>query len=132
MTQWFDRGHSVLPDYIRGRMLRNREYGCGLFGFSVFGEEPVILPYAKTKSVEITGIYQTQYRGGKPFIRLLHYFVPQNPRTETQQNNRQKYSDSIIAWRNLTNEQKQVYNKNAVGMKMTGYNLFQKEYMLSH
>jgi len=42
---------------------------------------------------------------------------------------RSKFADAIVAWQNLTTEQKAVYNKRAIGRHKSGYNLFIKEFM---
>lgn len=77
------------------------------------------------------GIYQMRHcKIGYVPIKMKFY-EPYNPQTEPQQTNRQKLADAVAAWQSLTTEQKRVYNKNAVGQRFTGYNLFIREYMLS-
>jgi len=78
------------------------------------------------------GIYRVRHRWGKTIQEKLPFYVPTNPQTEAQQAWRQVYADSVTAWQALTPEQKAVYNENAKGKKMSGYNFFQKEYLLSH
>lgn len=77
------------------------------------------------------GIYQTRPRAGGRIWVKEKFYVPTNPRTPAQQAWRDKYADSIVAWRALTSEQKEVYNVRARGKKMSGYNLFQKEFLLA-
>jgi len=77
------------------------------------------------------GIYQRMPTQRGQIIRLLKLYQPTNPQTEKQQAHRKKYGEGVEAWRNLTNEEKDVYNKRAVGRKMSGVNLFMKEYLKS-
>ena len=77
----------------------------------------------------IYGIYRVWRRWGVVQNLKQAFYTPTNPQTEAQQANRQKYADAIVAWQALTLEQKAVYNKKAVGLHMSGYNLFIREYM---
>ena len=77
------------------------------------------------------GIYQIRRPFGKmQHVKMIHY-RPTNPQTIPQQANRQKYADSILAWQGLTDSEKNVYNNNAKGKRMSGFNLFIREYMLT-
>jgi hypothetical protein len=58
--------------------------------------------------------------------------TPYNPRSTSQQANRQDLTDGVLAWQGLTPEQKAFYNIKAKGKGMSGYNLFLREYLLSH
>lgn len=78
------------------------------------------------------GIYQKKYYYGKPFISRSKFYRPKNPKTVKQQAWRSVYADSIIAWRTLDDNIKLLYNKRACGQRMSGYNLFQKEYLNNH
>lgn len=49
--------------------------------------------------------------------------------SERQKEQREKYKEGTEAWRTLTNEEKELYNKKAEEFKITGYNLFIKEYI---
>lgn len=79
----------------------------------------------------VHGIYQVRTRYKQRVNVKEKFYTPTNPQTAPQQANRQKYANSIIAWRALTNSEKQMYNKRAEGKQMSGYNLFQRGYMLS-
>lgn len=80
----------------------------------------------------VYGIYRVRHRWGKVIQEKLPFYVPTNPQTGPQQANRQKMTDAVAAWQALTDEQQAVYNKNAIGKEMSGYNLFLQEYLLSH
>jgi len=97
-----------------------RQYGYYRYGGSGYGE-------AWTK----WGIYQRDTKTGHQRIRKGVFYIPNNPQTEAQQANRNKFKAALTAWHALTDEQKQVYIERAKGKSMTGYNVFVKEYMLS-
>ena len=78
------------------------------------------------------GIYQIRTRDGKQVQVKRKYYVPTNPQTIPQQANRQKYANALIGWQNLTNDQKEVYNKKAKYKSLSGNNLYISEYLLSH
>ena len=78
------------------------------------------------------GIYQMR-RCKEGIIPIrMKFYKPSNPRTILQQANRQKYADGVLGWQSLTDEQKKVYNDNVKGRCLSGYNLYIKEYLLSH
>ena len=108
------------------------EYGCILPGLSVFGDQPTYLLQPPDKSILVSGVYQRRRNGGRVVTALIRHMIPKNPRTEGQQANRQKIADGVEAWQNLTSEQKEVYNVRTIGKKMSGYNLFLREYLKSH
>lgn len=78
------------------------------------------------------GIYRVRHRWGKVIQEKMDFYVPTNPQLPDQQANRQKLTDAVVAWQALTPEQKAVYNKNAIGKGISGYNLFLSEHLLSH
>ncbi len=78
------------------------------------------------------GIYQVRSRYGSQVVVKEKFYTPTNPQTVAQQAWRQVYADSIVAWQALTDNQKEQYNIKAKFKPYSGYNLFQKEYLLSH
>lgn len=92
-----------------------------------------ILPHKKIGKAgledrhDVYGIYQRYHVKGKVKSRKLNFYEYVITRTEAQQAQRARYKAGFEAWRLLTNEQKQVYNKRAVNYKISGYNLFMKE-----
>jgi len=125
---------------------KNAKYGVAGFGQSAYGlvltpafSDPrnclfslVARQKVRTGGAGFVGIYQTQPTSKGRIVRRLKLYSPTNPRTEAQQAHRQKYGEAVEAWRDLTDEQKLVYNKKAKGRPLSGYNLFVKEYLLSH
>ena len=95
-------------------------FGAALFGSMKFGN-----------MLLLSGIYaQRACVGGRRSVRLKFY-QPLNPQSVPQQANRGKLADGVVAWKDLTAEQKRVYNLRASGRGMSGYNLFLHDYMLS-
>jgi len=80
----------------------------------------------------VYGIYQVRTRYGKQVVVKEVFYTPTNPQTVPQQANRQKLTDGVAAWQALTNNQKEIYNERARYKPYSGYNLFLREYLLSH
>lgn len=125
------------------RLGRHRQYGRSMFAFSVFGEEEEFLhitDYGYSSFGEnhfgehiiLTGIYKIVTTGEKRTPTRLDYYVPKNPRSGSQQTNRGKLSSAVVAWQNLTDEQRLSYNEKAKYLRMSGYNYFVKNYLLSN
>jgi hypothetical protein len=101
-------------------------YGTTIFGEGFYGGE------AGDGDKDFYGVYQMRKcKEGRVIVRMKFY-KKNNPQTEAQQANRQKFADAELAWQNLTTEQKKVYNDRAVGKPLHGFNIFISEYMLSH
>jgi len=113
------------------RLGRHREYGRGMFAFSVFGEEEEYIESSEGKKIYTTGIFRRDNVTGEVKYYREPYYTPKNPRTEAQQAQRGKLAAGVLAWQGLTDEQKNQYNEKAKGKGMSGYNLFLKEYLLS-
>ena len=115
-----------------GQFGRAREFGCSMNGQVVFGDEPIKVLIGHDREIELTGIYQKRHKKGRTIFARLKYYFPKNPRTEAQQENRDVLRQAVVAWQGLTSEQKLVYNNRARGKARSGYNIFTKEYILSH
>jgi len=116
-----EKGSHGMGLEIRGKVGAPSAYGSAGYGIFSYG--------AGAKNF---GIYQIRSLDGKQIQVKMKYYHPTNPQTESQQANRQKYADGVTAWQGLTNEQKEVYNERAKHNKLSGYNLFLKEYLLSN
>jgi len=125
------------------RFSKFRLFGTSQSGFTRYGEEDLFLIFTEfgntTLGVDkfanillLSGIYRTDNVTGKTRVYREPFYITKNPRYAPQQANRQKYADGITAWQLLTDEQKEIYNKRAIGKKMFGYHLFLKEYLLSN
>jgi len=120
---------TILPSKRFGK---HRCYGRGMYGFSDYGADEIVIPNIHKTGIEFSGIYRHDNVTGEIKHYREPYYTPYNPRTETQQSNRQLLADAVVAWQALTPAEKEVYNKNAKGKHMSGYNLFLREYLLSH
>jgi hypothetical protein len=116
----------------RGKFGVGCEIGVIMPGGFYYGDEPPLIPSLYGAPIPTSGVFQHRHKGASVGLFLLRHFIPKNPRTEEQQANRQKYADGIVAWQALTTIQKEVYNKRSQGKKMTGFNLFLREYLKSH
>lgn len=106
---------------IRKKLGRSSEYGQKLYGNFEYGEQD-----------DRFGIYQMRTRYGKQILVKEIFYWPTNPQSVAQQANRQKYADAILAWQGLTDNQKEIYNEIARYESYSGFNLYIREYILSH
>jgi len=79
--------------------------------------------YSGTMGREITAVE----RDGTNFDRT--WVMPYDPKTPKQMRQRKRFADAHDAWIALPQEKRNEYNERARNMKMTGYNLFVKEYV---
>jgi len=77
-------------------------------------------------------IYQNRTKQSGHAIVAMRHWIPKNPRTESQQANRNKFGDAMSAWQSLTDQEKLSYTKRGKSRGMFGHNLFIREYMLSN
>jgi hypothetical protein len=139
-VQGIDKLLSVLPKKRFGLF---NQFGTSQFGFSVYGEEDIFLyftqygesrfgvdPYANI--LLLSGIYRTDNVTGKTKYYREPFYITKNPRYAPQQAWRGIFADAVLAWQGLTTPEKAVYNIKAKGKRMSGYNLFLKEYLESH
>lgn len=68
-------------------------------------------------------------RLGKQCMRV--YVMPRNPDTESQRLNRHAFRDAVLAWKDMSREEKDCWNTKAryAGKPLRGYNLYISEYM---
>lgn len=98
------------------------QYGQIIYGISKYGEVN-----------DFAGIYQTRHgkKSGKFVVREVFYA----PKSQIQPNKvitQGIFRNAVIAWQALTTEQKEIYRARVKRLDMSGYNLFLKEYLLSH
>jgi len=127
-VQRVDKLVSVMP---RKKLGRPNGYGRNMFGYSRYGEEDIVLFTEWGMPVVLSGIYQRNYFVEPDLITRMPYYIPRNPRTVPQQAQRAKMTSAVAAWLLLTPEQKAEYNERAVGLHMSGYNLYLREYISS-
>ena len=95
-------------------------YGAGEYGTLHYGEPE-----------EIAGIYRVRHYNGKVYHERMNFFVQKITHTAGQNAQRAKYTVAYTAWRALSESEKVVYNKKAVGRHYYGYHLFMKENLKS-
>lgn len=106
---------------IRGKLGRPNELGEFWCGWSECGEyNPLAGYYQKRRN-----------RRGQIFVRTKHY-ICKNPQTVPQQANRTKFAQAILAWRELTDEEKKYWRGLKYPRFMSGYNRFLRDYMKHH
>lgn len=67
----------------------------------------------------------------KNIIRMRHY-VPTNPRTVPQQAWRSYFATVLLAWQNLSQSEKDIWNKKTQPAHMTGWNRFASYHLKAH
>ena len=87
--------------------------------------------------MKIRNIFGNEYSGAigdkvvasrwKGIEYIRKFFIPHNPKTVFQEDQRQLFDEAVTSWHPLTPEQKSFYDKLAV--KMTGMNLYVKRYI---
>lgn len=112
----------------RNRFGKNRFFGSSLFGDVKFGDSEIKVKFEEGREVVYSGVYSEKHLNNKNFFTRGHYYIPLNPRTDKQQQNRNLFAQCVFAWHDLTKEEKAVYNKRAKNKGYTGFNLFIKEY----
>lgn len=77
------------------------------------------------------GIYQQRKCSTGYETIKEQFYKPTNPNSPLQQYWRKAYAQSVHAWKDLTMEARAVYNLDARRLHMSGYNLFQRKFLLS-
>lgn len=112
---------ALISASARKRFGRPNQYGQIVYGVSMYGEEN-----------NYTGIYQTRPSKKGRVQVLERFYVPTNPQSVPQQANRSKFADAIAAWQALSPSQKEFFRLKSYGKRMSGYNVFLHEYLISH
>jgi hypothetical protein len=97
-------------------------FGCGsaFCGFTRCGFENIF-----------GGIYAKHYIWGKPVYLKRHFHWPKYARNEAQDISRTKFAEAVSLWHTLTTEQKNEYRILAKKRRITGFNFFISQYLLS-
>lgn len=116
----------------RNRFGKHRFFGSFLLGDSKLGDDDIIVRVDYDKDIVLSGVYSLKHLNGKHFFTRGRYYIPTNPRTEKQTAVRSRFRDSVLAWKNLTENEKTFYNKKAKGKPTSGICIFISEYIHSH
>jgi len=84
-----------------------------LFSFKAFGSVGKGITYTASKGINI----------------VKRFFKSKDNLTSRRLQIRETYQEGILAWKDLTPEQKQGYEEQASGKTLTGYNLFMQEFL---
>ena len=122
---------------IRGRISHAVRFNEAKFGQAKFGvgtdlgiraedSPPLTLGEEARKQIGKHIIYRRRY--GKQ--EQYKWFKPDNPQTEDQQANRQKFATAVAEWKALPEAEKETWEKKAKETTIPGRNLFIREEML--
>jgi len=75
------------------------------------------------------GIYQRKRTNEGYRTSRMRAYRPTNPQTVPQELTRSNFADAMSSWGGLTPEEQAPYNKRARRLKMSGYNLYVREYL---
>jgi hypothetical protein len=78
------------------------------------------------------GIYQMRKRARGSIIVREKFYSPKDQTQPLKVARQLVFAAAILGWQGLTDEQKANYNKRAIGKNTQGYNIYLKEYLLSH
>jgi len=117
---------------LTGRLGRPWEYGQKIFGWAGYGVEENLMDTNDGTPKNRYGIYQRRTRNGKTQFVREEFYWPTNPQTVPQQAWRATFKAGMVAWSNLTDEQKKAYNIKGTKIGTMGQNVFMKEYLNSH
>lgn len=94
-----------------------------------YGPYPFGYMYPAHYSIKGYCIYQRRRTWHGIICIKEKYYTPYNPQTPKQQSNRQKISDGVSLWKNLTSDDKDYYNKLRYPRQMGGYHRFLHYYL---
>lgn len=106
-----------VPGIVK-RYGKPNQFGQVVFGWSWFGNTD-----------EKVEVYRVRHYNRKKISGNLPYYMTSNPQTEIQQENRYKFAEAVLAWQDLTEQEKTVYNELSTGTNKSGYNIFISRYM---
>lgn len=75
------------------------------------------------------GTYQRRKLKKRKGIIRMKYYKPTNPRTSAQQYNRFLFAAGVALWNTLDTPKRNNYNLRAVPFRLSGFCLFQREWL---
>lgn len=103
---------------MRGKVGRGGGFGRVCFGYNNFGLYSFFF-----------GIYTKKLTKNGKRISKMKFYRSKNPRTLFQQNWRAVYAYAVLLWQQEKEEIKAIFNENAKRKKISGYNLYVKEFL---
>jgi len=80
----------------------------------------------------LDGVYKMQTYNGEKMCIYTDFYEPSDQTQPNKVARQLVFADAIAAWQGLSGPAKEEYNEQAVGLHMSGYNLFLRGYLLSH
>ena len=80
----------------------------------------------------LDGVYKMQRYNGKLMCVYTDFYEPSNQSQPNKVATQLIFAAAVAAWQGLSGPEKEESNKKAVGLHMSGYNLFLRAYLLSH
>lgn len=108
------------------------QYGTSQYGWSHYGDDDVYILKGTPQEILLSGIFRTDQVTGETKNYREPFYITRNSRYVPQQAWRQKFADGMAAWKALTPEEKLVYYERAKKLRITGHNLFMREYLKSN
>lgn len=96
-----------------------------------YGYYPFGYAYPGCPTTSGNAVYQRRRTSHGTIVIKEVYSTPANPRSDTQQQNRLKFSDAIDAWQALSDEEKETWDQMVYPRQMSGYNRFIRNYMVN-
>ena len=88
----------------------------------------IITPFGDNQAHgDLAGAVIFERRRGQVMVRK--FAVPKNPRSPDQTSQRIRFADAVLAWQALPEPGKASWRRGAIGMVMTGYNLFIRSFL---
>jgi len=118
-------------------------YGESVYGFSRYGQEPNwfrLLEYGERDdgvkeycdSFYFEGIYQMRPSGSDRVCVIEKFYMPTESSARVSNPRRGVFANAVLAWQELSTSQKEVYRVKSNGRRMSGYNIFLREFLISH
>jgi len=96
-------------------------YGVQLFGYDLYGINNLRW-----------GIYQRRHDSGKVIYVRENFYIPKQTWSQAKQDNWDKFANGMAAWKLLTSEEKEAYNREANKLHLHGVNLFLRRWLNSY
>jgi len=80
----------------------------------------------------MAGIYQNRRYGNKKSIVRMRHYVPTNRQLENQQIWRAYFATVLLSWQNLSQSEKDIWNKKSFPAHMTGWNRYASYHLKAH
>jgi hypothetical protein len=105
-------------DYIE---MSPYQYGKRLYADAEYGE-----------NFSVDGIYQMRPRAKGRIAVRMKFYMPSETAARIANPRRLIFANAVLAWQGLTTLQKEFYRLKSKNKRMSGYNVFLHEYLISH